>query len=57
MKFGDLVYDEYYGTCLVLEMDESSAKICVLEPELGEPLLERVSIETLDMMEIISESR
>jgi len=57
MKVGDLVYDEYYGTCLVLEVGESSAKIRVLEPEPGGSFLEWVSIETLDMMEVISESR
>ncbi len=57
MQKGDLVYDEYYGTCLVREMNESWAIIYVLDLKDSSPHRERVSIETLEMMEVVSAKR
>ena len=60
MKVYDMVKDDEHGVCVILEMNDSEARICLLRPEAPAPYTpteEWVSLETLGRMEAINENR
>tara|TARA_R110002020_G_scaffold82600_1_gene204727 strand:- start:69 stop:242 length:174 start_codon:yes stop_codon:yes gene_type:complete len=57
MKVFDHVKDEERGLCVILEMNDSKARICLLRPEAPAPYIptqEWVSLEALGKMEVVA---